>query len=153
MLSIAVAIAAVLLAGCSAAPPLPSGAMAVPTDQNVVPSAGTHILCSMNATDPPMPVVEGVLDGVSSDPTWPVWLRTDAGQRVYVRWPAGFSVRFDPTPTLLDESGAVFVHAGSPVSLNSGIDPSLGTKDRPYQAVGTILTGIGHEQHCYIQKQ
>jgi hypothetical protein len=147
----AVVVAAVVLAGCSAATPLPSGAIAVPTDENVVSSEGTHILCTLGAA---VPAVDGVLEGDASDAAWPVWLRAEDGRRMYVRWPNRFSVRFDPTPTLLDETGAVFVYAGSPVALGQvAMDPSLGTKDRPYVAGGLIGTGLGHQQHCYVPKQ
>ncbi len=143
--------AAVVLAGCSAAAPLPSGAIAVPTDENVVSSEGTHILCTLSAA---VPAVDGVLEGDASDAAWPVWLRAEDGRRMYVRWPSRFSVRFDPAPTLLDETGAVFVYQGSPVILGQvAMDPALGTKDQPYLARGLIGTGIGHQQHCYVPKQ
>ena len=143
-------VALLVLAACSGPAPLPSGAIAVPTDENVVPSEQAGILCTLSATIPP---VAGVLEGDPTDPTWPVWLRADDGRQMFVRWPRGFSVRFDPSPTLLDETGAAFLLAGSPLTLAQvGADPSFGTKDRPYTARGLIETGLGHEEHCYVQK-
>ena len=140
----------VAVGGCSAAAPLPSGAIAVPTDDEVLSSAGTNILCTASAT---IPSLTGVVEGNSADLAWPVWLRADDGRQMFVRWPRGFSVRFDPTPTLLDETGGVFLYAGSPVLLAQvGMDPSGGTKDHPYIAGGVIETGLGHETHCYLPR-
>ncbi len=144
-------IAFVALAGCSSVAPLPSGAIAVPTDDKVVSSVGTNILCTASAA---IRSVDGVLEGEASGGAWPVWLRAEDGRRMYVEWPRGFSVRFDPSPTLLDETGAVFVYAGSPVILAQVVmDPSIGTTDRPYVGRGVIETGVGHEAHCYIEKE
>jgi hypothetical protein len=146
---------AVLLSGCSSAAPLPSGAIAVPTDENLVSSAesaqsGTRILCTLSAAIPP---VVGVLAGNRSDPAWPVWLQAADGHPMYIRWPRGFSVRFNPEPNLLDENGAVFLMAGSPITLAQvAADPAGGTKDHPYVAGGLVETGIGHEEHCYVDK-
>ena len=123
----------------------------MPTDENVVSSADAGILCTLGAVIPP---VVGVLEGDASDAAWPVWLRAEDGRQMYIRWPRGFSVRFNPSPTLLDESGAVFVYAGSPVTLAQvGPDPSFGTKEHPYPARGLIETGIGHAEHCYVPKE
>ncbi|HLY14663.1 MAG TPA: hypothetical protein VKR24_09945 [Candidatus Limnocylindrales bacterium] len=149
---------ALAVSGCSTLPPLPprpSGAIAVPTDENLVSSAesaqsGIHILCTLSAAV--LPVV-GVLAGDRSDAAWPVWLRALDGHQVYVRWPRGFSVRFDPAATLLDENGAVFLLAGSPITLAQvDADPAGGTKDRPYLASGIVETGLGHQEHCYVEK-
>jgi len=72
---------------------------------------------------------------------------------MYIRWPRGFSVRFEPDATLLDETGAVFLMAGSPITLAQvSADPAAGTKDHPYVAAGLVETGIGHEEHCYVDK-
>jgi hypothetical protein len=148
---IAIVITALALGGCStASAPLPSGALAVPIDENLLSSKQAGILCDLAAVIPP---VVGVLEGDHSDQAWPVWLQAPDGRRMYVLWPRGFSVRFDPTPTLLDENGSIFLSAGSPVTLGQvGADPAYGTKDRPYVAGGLIETGLGHEEHCYVEK-
>ena len=146
---------ALVLGACSTKPPLPSGAVAVPTDANLVSSAesaqsGMHILCNLSAAVPP---VVGLLAGDHSDPAWPVWLQAADGHPMYIRWPRGFSVRFEPDATLLDETGAVFLMAGSPITLAQvSADPAAGTKDHPYVAAGLVETGIGHEEHCYVDK-
>ena len=148
--AIAIVILAVALSGCTTVVPLPSGAVAVPTDENLVSSEQAGILCNLAAVIPP---VVGVLEGDPSDSAWPVWLQAADGHRMYVLWPRGFSVRFDPTPTLLDEHGATFLSAGSPVTLGQvAADSALGTKDRPYVAGGLVETGLGGEQHCYVEK-
>ena len=91
--AIALLIMAFVFGGCSAgSPPLPSGAVAVPTDENLVSSAesaqsGMHILCNLSAAVPP---VVGLLAGDHSDPAWPVWLQAADGHPMYIRWPRGF---------------------------------------------------------------
>lgn len=139
--------AAALLAACTAHRPLPSGAIAVPTDDKLVSSAESHILCTLSASVPPL---VGILVADPSDLLWPIWLEAEDGRRMYVLWPRDFSVRFDPDATLLDETGAIVVHAGSPVHLAQvSADPTKGTKDRPYVASGLWETGLGQKEHCY----
>ena len=141
---------ALVLCACSTKPPLPSGAIAVPTDDNVVSSAQSGILCTADGVIPP---VFGILEGDASDPAWPVWLQASDGRQLFVRWPRGFSVRFDPTVALLDETGAVFLQGGSPITLGQvALDPAGGTKEHPFMARGLIETGLGGEQHCYTPK-
>jgi hypothetical protein len=95
----------------------------------------------------------GILKGDASDLAWPVWIQATDGYPLYIRWPRAFSVRFDPGPTLLDENGTVFLTDGSPVTLEQVVaDPAGGTKDRPYVAGGLLETGLGHEEHCYVEK-
>ena len=148
---VAIVIAAFTLAGCStAAAPLPSGAVAVPTDANLLSSAQAGILCNVAAAIPP---VTGVLEADRSDAAWPVWLQAADGHSMYVLWPRGFSVRFDPTATLLDENGSNFLTEGSPITLGQvAADPAGGRKDRPYVAGGLLETGLGREEHCYVEK-
>lgn len=150
--AIAFVISVVAFTGCSTLPlpPLPSGAIAVPTDENLLPSAQSGIACTAAAVIPP---VAGLLEGDPTDVAWPVWLQAADGHAMYVRWPRGFSVRFDPTATLLDETGAAFLMAGSPVTLAQvTADPAGGTKDHPYVAGGLVETGLGHEERCYTTK-
>ena len=148
---VAIVITALTLGGCaSGPPPLPPGAIPVPTDENLLSSAQAGILCNLAAAIPP---VAGVLEADRSDPTWPVWLQAADGHRMYVLWPRGFSVRFDPMATLLDENGSTFLTDGSPITLGQvAADPAGGTKDRPYVAAGLVETGLGHEEHCYVDK-
>ena len=136
------------VAGCTSHAALPSGAICVPTDDTLVSFTSLGILCMGSATVP-VHLPLGVLDGDPSDPVSPAWLRADDGSRRYVVWPRDFSVRFDPDATLLDETGAPILHAGSPVILSDlTTDPTPGTKDRPYLAE-TFETGLIRFPHCY----
>lgn len=148
---LAIVLAGALLGACAAArPTLPPGAIPVPTDDDVVSSTGTGILCTLSAS---IPSVVGVLEVDRSDVAWPVSLRADDGRQMYVLWPRDFSVRVEPEPALLDETGSIFLRAGSSIELGQvGMDPSIGSKDRPYVARGLIGTGLAHIQHCYVQK-
>ena len=122
----------------------------MPTDENLLSSEQAGILCNLSAAIPP---VVGLLEGDRSDSAWPVWLQAPDGHRMYVLWPRGFSVRFDPSATLLDENGSTFLSAGSLVTLGQvAADPAHGTKDRPFVAGGLVETGLGHEEHCYVEK-
>ena len=90
------ALAVSLLGSCTTHAPLPSGAIHVPTDDDLVSFGSQGILCGF-ATVPEMPPT-GVLAGDPSDPPWPVWLRAEDGARRYVVWPRDFSVRSTRMP-------------------------------------------------------
>jgi hypothetical protein len=69
---------------------------------------------------------------------------------MYVTWPRGFSVRFDPDATLLDENGKVVLEVGSPFTFEGvAHDPSKGTREEPYVAEGLWETGLARAPHCY----
>lgn len=55
---------------------------------------GSPVACAAFARTNP---VAGILE-VQAGAREPVWLRADDGRRLSVVWPAGFTVRFDPTP-------------------------------------------------------
>jgi hypothetical protein len=143
----------IVVAGCgSPLPPvvIPAGALAVPTNENLVRSytdaAGLDHLCTLEAAINP---VSGALEGDQSDATWPVWLRAVDGSRLYVLWPRGFSVRFDPNPTLLDETGVPFASVSGVMLAQVPRVPTMGTKDRPYTAGGLIHGNLGGG--CYTR--
>ncbi len=122
----------------------------MPTDENLMPSEQSGVLCTLGAATHP---VVGVLAGDRFDTSWPVWLRAVDGQRLFVVWPRGFSATFDPGPTLLDEAGAVFIDGESPVTLvQLSLDPTKGTRDRPFVAQGIVETGLGQAEHCYTHR-
>ena len=134
--------------GCTGQVPLPSGAIRVPTDETLVNATASGILC-VGSTVPPF---VGILEGDPSDLAWPVRLRAEDGRRMYITWPKGFSVRFDPHATLLDETGAPVLYAGSPFTFEGvAHDPSKGTRDEPYLAAGAWETGLARVGHCYHQ--
>jgi hypothetical protein len=142
-------VAVSLLGGCTAHAPLPSGAIRVPTDDALVSFESQGILCGISSGRDTPPT--GVLDGDASDQAWPVWLLAEDGSRRYVLWPRDFSVRFDPDPTLLDETGKPVLYAGSPATIAyPPTDPTSGTKDRPYVAE-SFETGLIHLAHCYTR--
>lgn len=152
-LVVAGAAAFIAVAGCgSPLPPvvIPAGAVAVSTDENLVRSytdaAGIAHLCNLAAAINP---VSGALEGDQSDAIWPVWLRAVDGSRLYVLWPRGFSVRFAPDLTLLDEAGAPFASVSGVLLGQVGRVPTMGTKDRPYTASGLIHGNLGGG--CYTR--
>jgi hypothetical protein len=68
----------------------------------------------------------GVLDGeeVSAD-RWCLWMRSDAGNRTPVLWPAGYHARLDSLE-VLNASGQLFARAGEHLVLSGGfcrVDP------------------------------
>lgn len=135
-----------LLAGCATRISLPPGAIAVRTDDGLVNVMTAGVLC-VGSSVPPF---VGIVEGDPLDAAWPVWLRADDGRRMYVTWPRGFSVRFDPDATLVDENGKVVLEAGSPFTFQ-GVDhdPSRGTREDPYIAEGAWDTGLARAPHCY----
>lgn len=140
------AVAVSVFGSCTSQAPLPPGAIRIPTDQTLTNAATSRTLC-IGST---VPAFVGILEGDPSDPAWPVWLRAEDGHRMYMTWPKGFSVRFDPDATLLDENGSPVLHAGSPFTFQGvAHDPSEGTRDRPYLAAGAWETGMARVGHCY----
>ena len=148
--ALAMLAAIVLVVGCTSRAPLPSGAIAVRTDDGLMNASSQtpRILCSGGATVPPPPV--GILAGDASDVAWPVWVLAADGRRTYVIWPRGFSVRFDPRATLLDETGNPILYEGNPISMGAFADTSLGTRELPYTA-GYFETGLARVPHCYYR--
>jgi len=134
-------LAAAVAAGCGEAQtnlddlvptpvPLPAGAIPVPVDAHLVRPG----LCSMPAA---VPRLEGTLEADAANADWPVWLRAPDGHRMYVRWPAGFSVRFGATAELLDDQGVVALTAGQAFRLPQvRVGELLGTMGDPYLARG-----------------
>lgn len=137
-----------VLEGCAAQAPLPSDAIRVPTDEGLVNATASGILC-VGSSVPPF---VGILEGDPSDAAWPVWLRAEDGRRMYMTWPKGFSVRFDPDATLLDETGVPVLRDGSAFTFEGvAHDPSKGTREEPYLAVGAWETGLASVAHCYYR--
>jgi hypothetical protein len=140
------ALAVSLFGGCTARVPLPSGAIRIQTDESLVNAATSGVLCVGSSVPPFI----GILEGDPSDLAWPVWLRAEDGRRMYITWPKGFSVRFDPAAVLLDETGTPVLYAGSPFTFQGvAHDPSTGTRDEPYLASGGWETGLARVGHCY----
>jgi hypothetical protein len=122
--------------------PLPAGAIPAPVDANLVRPG----LCPLPAATDPL---EGVLEVDPADPVWPVWLRAADGHRMYVKWPAGFSVRFGATTELLDDQGVAVLTAGQAFRLPQvSFSEHRGTMEDPYLARG-LWEKPGH---CYAKR-
>jgi hypothetical protein len=122
--------------------PLPAGAIPAPTDTSLR-RAGMCNLAGAVAR------LEGVLEADPANPDWPVWLRATDGHRMYVKWPAGFSVRFDAKVELLDDQGVVVLTAGQAFRLPQvSFGEHLGTVEDPYLARG-LWEAAGH---CYAKR-
>lgn len=94
--------------------------------------------CGLNAVEPH---VNGVLDGDPTDGER-LWLTTEAGRRVSVVWPGGFTVTFEPNAVLHDETGRTVARAGDWVELSQVATASAaGTPDDPYIASCSVLGG------------
>lgn len=65
----------------------------------------------------------GMLEGeeVSAD-RWCLWMRSDAGVRTPVLWPAGYHARLDPLE-VLNASGQLFARVGEHLVLGGGFWP------------------------------
>lgn len=128
-----VAVVAALLTGCS------GGISSDGHGLRTFSWSSTNALCH---ADQPLPLVSGTLrtDPAQSDP---VWLVDRAGNRLSVVWPAGFTVRFDPSPAVLfNERGEVVATDGSWVTLgHTRPSDAAGTFDDPYFASGGTLGG------------
>jgi hypothetical protein len=91
------------------------------------------------------PVV-GTFDGDLLADGDKAWLVAADGRRLYVVWPQGFTLSFQPSPTLRDEGGRVVAEKDTLVTLPqvNRFDHS-GTMDDPYIALGWLLNG------CYAE--
>jgi hypothetical protein len=113
---------------------LPAGAVPIPTSKVVKREP-----CTLEAAVTP---VRGVLDGDATNTTWPVWLSSSTGEHLFVQWPRGWSARFDPTLSLLDESGNVRARSGTGIVLGQvPRESAAGTVADPYVARGLFLDG------------
>lgn len=93
---------------------------------------------TIGVTDP----VYGTLDGDASVPGGDaVWLVSPDGQRTSIVWPEGFEARFEPEPSLHDETGRLVAARGHTVMLQVERSVAAGTFEDPYYASGILLAG------------
>lgn len=135
---------AAMLVGCAPSESVPPGVIGIgpdglrvftwPTEQD-----GAPLACPSYAVAHP---VSGILRGDADDPQEPIWLEGQAGTRVSVVWPAGFTVSFEPDAVLRDERGRVVAMAGARAAL-SQVDAfgNTGTFGDPYIASGLLFDG------------
>jgi hypothetical protein len=114
--------------------PLGPGSPTLRTFPLYVPPNGGPLVCPSYLMSPN---VSGTLAGDAADPEG-IWLMTSSG-RISVRWPAGFTLAFDPEATLYDGDGNLFARAGDVVTLGQvPLGSHAGTPADPYLAAGLI---------------
>jgi hypothetical protein len=65
----------------------------------------------------------GVLEGEEAGPgRWCLWMRSEAGSRTPLRWPAGYHARLGPLE-VLNARGQLFARAGEHLVLGGGFRP------------------------------
>ena len=134
---------AALVIDGSAWTPAPAGAIAAPSDPDLVSGKVAGAACPLVLVNPH---VSGILEGNPDDTLWPIWLASAQGLPIDVRWPAGFSVRFTPSLGLFDEQGRLVASGGERVDLPQvPVGRDRGTPDDPYVAVG-LTFGT-----CYVE--
>ena len=72
----------------------------------------------------------GTLEGSADNPDR-VWLLAPGGRRVYLIWPHGFTVRFEPDAVLYSSSGVIVARAGDAININLEVPEQGGTPDDP----------------------
>ena len=94
------------------------------------------------AVDP----VVGTFDGDSLAAGDKSWLVAADGRRMYVVWPQGFTLAFEPGPTLRDEEGRVVAEQDTSVTLSQvNRSDDFGTMHGPYVALGSVM------HRCYAK--
>ena len=146
-LGIAGLFAIAILVGCASSHTAPRSVITTGPDRLrtftwVTEEDGGPVGCPAFAAAHP---VSGVLRGDPNDPQEPVWLEGQAGTRLSIVWPAGFTVTFEPDGVLRDEKAAIVARAGDRVELGQ-VDAlaKAGTFGDPYIASGLVFNG------CYV---
>lgn len=134
----AVAILAVLLlVGCGS----PQGSSSKPGIRWY--AAREPNLCPLSLAVEP---VVGNFDGSPTADGDQSWLVAPNGKRLYVMWPTGFSLLFQPGPTLRDARGKIVAERGTEVTLGQvNLFDHTGTMDDPYLAIGSVF------DRCYAK--
>ena len=103
---------------------------------------GEPLLCPLGlAADPVVGRFEGSADATGDKS----WLVDTHGARLFVVWPEGFALRFDPGATLVDPGGGAVANRGDEVMLSQvNRSEHSGTPSDPYLATGFVL------DTCYL---
>lgn len=123
-LFVVVATAAAALLGCS---PARSGGARLAPQRSLRPSSDTVALPSdgWKPGDPAMQaLLAGAFHAVRVGASACAWL---GDHRAPFLWPDGWSVRFTPTPQLINAKGKVVAEEGQHVSFGGGLNPSANT--------------------------
>jgi hypothetical protein len=106
-------------------------------------TAEVQTLCpASQAADP----VSGTFDGDLLATGDKAWLVATDGHRLHVAWPQGFTLSFQPGPTLRNEKGVVVAEKDTPVILvQVNRSDHEGTMEDPYLALGWLFDS------CYAE--
>jgi hypothetical protein len=104
---------------------------------------GVERACDAIGVDDP---VTGRLTGSPADPLEPAWLTSDAGARLSIVWPQGFSIEFAPGASLRNEDAEIVAAADDLVELQVPRRSAAGTFADPYVASGILFGG------CYLRR-
>jgi hypothetical protein len=125
--------AAIVVGVSCATPPPPSHPVAlygtpVPAYQSIVPTE--TFVCVGGQFIPP------VIGALAGDPTDPqlVWIVAPNGQRLDVRWPPGFAVRFEPRLELVSDKGVLVGLGGQRIEINADPSAHAGSPEDPFVA-------------------
>lgn len=130
-------VAALAVAACGA-PDRSEGDAGVRT----YPARLQNLCPASRAVDP----VVGSLDGEFLASGDKAWLVAPDGSQLYVVWPQGFTLSFQPGPILRDERGRVVAEKDTPVTLlQVNRSDHSGTTNDPYIALGALFNG------CYAE--
>lgn len=100
---------------------------------------GTPIGCdAIGVADPVFGHLSGTLPVEAPEA---IWLETPDGSRLSIVWPEGFTLEFEPTPVVYDQTGVVVARLGDAVMLQVPRAAAAGTHDDPYFASGILLAG------------
>jgi hypothetical protein len=72
----------------------------------------------------------GSLEGSANDPDR-IWIVAPGARRVFLIWPYGFTVRFEPDAVLYGPSGVVVARAGDPIEINLEVPEQGATREDP----------------------
>jgi hypothetical protein len=72
----------------------------------------------------------GSLEGSADNPDR-VWVATPDGRRVFLIWPHGFTVRFEPDAVLYGPSGVVIARAGDSIEILQEVPEQGASPDDP----------------------
>jgi hypothetical protein len=95
-------------------------------------------LCTLGLAVRP---VEGTFHGDPTASRDKAWLIDASGQRIFVAWPEGFSLRFAPGAELIDDQARVVAREGDLITFKQvNREDHTGSIDDPYFAAGALFS-------------
>jgi hypothetical protein len=137
LLQVTLALVLLVVTGCSTHSEIRTGADGLRTFTVWRESNGTKVACPAFGILPHG--VEGTLGGQAGGHE-PIWLQAADGTHLWVVWPEGFTVRFEPAAVLYNEKGIAVARAGELTELPQVRQAdAAGTYDNPYIASGLLF--------------